>query len=130
MRIKSTLSIAESTDRVGLVLKVLTGLLITMVATILLLHAATSLEIVQDNKRPARLLAPLYGSDWHAQPSGTFTSRLSTDRSSSPLLDITTTATGLLCWRDFHPLEWQLASLHWSGRAPALPASKLARGTQ
>ena len=25
--------------------------------------------------------------------------------------------TGLLCWRDFHPLEWQLASLHWSGRA-------------
>ena len=30
------------------------------------------------------------------QPPGTFTSRLSTDRSSSPLLDITTTATGLL----------------------------------
>src|SRR4029450_13499037 len=28
------------------------------------------------------------------------------------------------------PLEWQLASLHWSGRAPGLPASKLARGTQ
>ena len=32
------------------------------------------------------------------QPPGTFTSRLSTDRSSSPLLDITTTATGLLVW--------------------------------
>src|ERR1019366_7769577 len=62
--------------------------------------------------RPARLLAPLYGSDWNVQPSGTFTSRLSTDRSPSPLLDITTTATGLLCWRDSHPLEWQLASLH------------------
>src|SRR4029077_12790395 len=62
--------------------------------------------------QPARLLAPLYGSDWNAQPSGTFTSRLSTDRSPSPLLDITTTATGLLCWRDSHPLEWQLASLH------------------
>ena len=46
------------------------------------------------------------------QPPGTFTSRLSTDRSSSPLLDITTTATGLLCWRDSRPLEWQLASLH------------------
>jgi hypothetical protein len=46
------------------------------------------------------------------QPSGTFTSRLSTDRSPSPPLDITTTATGLLCWRDSHPLEWQLASLH------------------
>ena len=28
------------------------------------------------------------------------------------LLDMTTTATGLLCWRDSHPLEWQLASLH------------------
>jgi predicted metalloprotease len=25
---------------------------------------------------------------------------------------MTTTATGLLCWRDSHPLEWQLASLH------------------
>ena len=62
--------------------------------------------------RPVRLLAPLYGSDWNAQPSGTFTSRLSTDRSPSPLLDITTTATGLLCWRDSHPLESQLASLH------------------
>src|SRR6202035_3220208 len=43
--------------------------------------------------QPARLLAPLYGSDWNAQPSRTFTSRLSTDRSPSPLLDITTTAT-------------------------------------
>ena len=46
------------------------------------------------------------------QPSGTFTSRLSTDRSPSPSLDMTTTVTGLLCWRDFHPLEWQRASLH------------------
>ena len=46
------------------------------------------------------------------QPSGTFTSRLSTDRSPSPSLDMTTTVTGLLCWRDSHPLEWQLASLH------------------
>src|SRR5712691_9360988 len=62
--------------------------------------------------RPVRLLAPLYGSDWNAQPPGAFTSRLSTDRSPSPLLDMSTTATGLLCWRDLHPLEWQLASLH------------------
>src|SRR5580700_6384232 len=46
------------------------------------------------------------------QPSGTFTSRLSTVRSPSPSLDMTTTVTGLLCWRDSHPLEWQLASLH------------------
>ena len=38
-------------------------------------------------------------------------------RSSFPLLDMTTTVTGLFCWRDFHPQEWQLASLHWSGCA-------------
>jgi Transposase DDE domain group 1 len=25
---------------------------------------------------------------------------------------MTTTGTGLLCWRDLHPQEWQLASLH------------------
>ena len=31
-----------------------------------------------------------------------------------PAVDITTTVTGLLCWWDFHPLEWQLASLHRS----------------
>ena len=63
--------------------------------------------------RPARSLAPLYGSDWVLpQPPRTFTSRLSTYRSPSTLLDITTTATELLCWRDSHPLEWQLASLH------------------
>ena len=62
--------------------------------------------------RPAKLLAPLYGSDRHARPPGAFTSRLPTDRLPSPLLDMTTTATGLLCWRDFHPLEWQLTSLH------------------
>src|SRR5712691_162275 len=66
--------------------------------------------------RPVRLLAPLYGSDWNAQPPGAFTSRLSTGQSPSPLLDITTTATGLLCWRDSHPLEWQLASLHGQSR--------------
>jgi hypothetical protein len=54
------------------------------------------------------------------QPSGTFTSRLSTDRSPSPPLDITTTATGLLCWRDSHPLEWQLASLHGQNENPPL----------
>jgi hypothetical protein len=35
-----------------------------------------------------------------------------TDRLPFPLLDITTTATGHLCWRGFHPLEWQLTSLH------------------
>src|SRR6202030_2960544 len=73
--------------------------------------------------RPAKLLAPLYGSDRHARPSRAFTSRLPTDRLPSPLLDITTTATGLLCWRDSHPLEWQLASLH--GQFHAEQASRI-----
>src|SRR3954449_1496987 len=45
-------------------------------------------------------------------PPGTFTSRLPTGWSPFPPLDMTTTASGLLCWRDFHPQEWQLASLH------------------
>src|SRR5712672_1358058 len=71
--------------------------------------------------RPAKLLAPLYGSDRHARPPGAFTSRLPTDRLPSPLLGITTAATGLLCWRDSHPLEWQLASLH-QNRTCGFPA--------
>ena len=55
---------------------------------------------------------PLCGSDWIAQPSGTFTSRLSTDQSPSPLLDNYNSSWISFCWRDLHPLEWQLASLH------------------
>src|SRR3954454_1922273 len=53
-------------------------------------------------------------TDWtrFPQPPGAFTSRLPAGRSPFPPLDMTTTATGLLCWRDFHPQEWQLASLH------------------
>jgi hypothetical protein len=43
---------------------------------------------------------------------------------------MTTTVSGLLCWRDFHPLKWQLASLHWSGRAPAPPAREAGKGRQ
>src|SRR5258708_12800667 len=55
------------------------------------------------------------------QPSGTFTSRLSTDRSPSPSLDMTTTVTGLLCWRASHPPEWHLASLHGPFRPKSAP---------
>jgi hypothetical protein len=56
---------------------------------------------------------PLDGSDWDTtQPPEAFTSRLSTGRSPFPPLDMTTTSIGLLCRRDLHPLEWQLASLH------------------
>jgi hypothetical protein len=36
----------------------------------------------------------------------------STGRSPFPSPDMTTTVFGLLCWRDAHPLEWQLASLN------------------
>src|SRR3974390_3558513 len=61
--------------------------------------------------QPAKLLAPLHGSDRYARPSGAFTSRLPTDRLPSPLLDMTKKATGLLCWRGSHPLECQLPSL-------------------
>src|SRR3954453_8480529 len=68
-------------------------------------------------------------------PPGTFTSRLPAGRSPFPSLDMTTTATGLLCWRDFHPQEWQLASLHritasgspsrgFGGRSPAMSLVK------
>src|ERR1700756_4160710 len=44
--------------------------------------------------RPARLLALLYGSDRCARPPRAFTSRLPTDRAPSPLLGMTTAATG------------------------------------
>jgi hypothetical protein len=78
--------------------------------------------------RPARLLAPLYGSDRHSsRPTGAFTSRLSTGRSPSLLLDITTTASGLLCWRGFHPQEQQLASLHLLLHRDGLPPSTFCR---
>src|SRR5258706_2049714 len=61
--------------------------------------------------RSASLLAPC--TDLTGCPaSGAFTSGLPAGWSPFPLQDITTTATGLLCWRDSHPLEWQLASLH------------------
>src|ERR1700680_2187255 len=46
--------------------------------------------------RPASLLAPLYGSDRYARPPGAFTSRLSTARSPSPLLDYNSDWTPLL----------------------------------
>src|SRR4051794_312723 len=54
------------------------------------------------------------------QPPGAFTSRLPAGRSPFPSLDMTTTASGLLCWRDFHPQEWQLASLHQTLSCPDL----------
>src|SRR3954469_22865402 len=63
---------------------------------------------------PAGMAASLAAPDLteFPRPPGAFTSRLPAGRSPFPPLDMTTTATGLLCWRDFHPQEWQLASLH------------------
>ena len=74
--------------------------------------------------RSASLLAPC--TDLTGYPaSGAFTSGRSAGWSPFSLQDITTTATGLLCWRDSHPLEWQLASLHLllhrSGLSPHSP---------
>jgi hypothetical protein len=60
-------------------------------------------SVVRTLLRPARLLAPLNGSDWITQPSGAFTSRLPAGRSPFPLLDMTTTVTGLLCWAGLAP---------------------------
>src|SRR5215210_7279648 len=63
---------------------------------------------------PAGMAASLAAPDLTGspRPPGAFTSRLPTGWSPFPSPDMTTTATGLLCWRDFHPQEWQLASLH------------------
>jgi hypothetical protein len=82
--------------------------------------------------RSASLLAPC--TDLTGYPaSGAFTSGLSAGWSPFPLQDITTTATGLLCWRDSHPLEWQLASLHLllhrDGLAPSTPSLPVSRRT-
>jgi hypothetical protein len=64
-----------------------------------------------------------------SRPSGTFTTRLPTGRLPFPLLVITTTATGLLCWWDLHPLEWQLASLH-TGPHPGRTESPVISGKE
>jgi len=63
--------------------------------------------------RPARLLAPLCRIEPVSRPQRAFTSGLSTVWSPSPSPGITTVATGRFHWRDFHPLDPQLASLHW-----------------
>ena len=67
--------------------------------------------MVRISLRPTKLLAPLHGSD-RALPSQRELLPPGFQRDKCPLLDMTTTVTGLLCWRDFHPQEWQLASLH------------------
>src|SRR6266702_5545098 len=69
---------------------------------------------------------PLDGSDRDtSRPPEASTSRLPTGRSPFPPLDMTTTSIGLLCRRDLHPLEWQLASLHQDGLSEAIPIAVL-----
>ena len=59
------------------------------------------------------LLAPLYGSDRaYTQPTGTFTLELSTCWSPFTSSGITTVVTERFHRWDFHPLDYQLASLH------------------
>ena len=59
-----------------------------------------------------RVVSLLGGSDRVSPAAETCTSGLSTRRSPFTSPDRTTVALGHLHWRDFHPLERQLASLH------------------
>lgn len=62
--------------------------------------------------QPVDLLAPLVGADQAStQPTGTFTSGLSTVWSPAPPPDITTETTGQFSLAGLSPLERQLASL-------------------
>src|SRR3954447_23829151 len=62
--------------------------------------------------RPVRLLAPLAGSDRVSPATGGFYIQASEGLVALPAAGYDYNSTGLLCWRDFHPQEWQLASLH------------------
>src|SRR3954464_4597801 len=62
--------------------------------------------------RPVRLLAPLDGSDRVSPATGGFYIQASDGAVTLPVAGYDYNSTGLLCWRDFHPQEWQLASLH------------------
>src|SRR3954449_10540857 len=62
--------------------------------------------------RPVRLLAPLDGSDRVSPATGGFYIQASGGSVALPAAGYDYNSTGLLCWRDFHPQEWQLASLH------------------
>src|SRR5713101_8480375 len=63
-----------------------------------------------------QVAGPQYGPDRSPGQRGLLLPGFQRVGRPSRLLDMTTTASGLLCWRDFHPQEWQLASPHWSAR--------------
>src|SRR3954451_8335104 len=55
---------------------------------------------------------PLDGSDRVSPATGGFYIQSSDGSVTLPVAGYDYNSTGLLCWRDFHPQEWQLASLH------------------
>src|SRR3954469_15935394 len=61
---------------------------------------------------------PLDGSDRVSPATGGFYIQASDGSVSLTVAGYDYNSTGLLCWRDFHPQEWQLASLHRIQRAP------------
>ena len=63
--------------------------------------------------RPAKLLAPLRGSDWDAPALGGFYYQAFNGSVSLSVAGYNYNSGWIsFCWRDLHPLEWQLASLH------------------
>ena len=74
--------------------------------------------------RPARLLAPLHGSDWDTPALGDFYFQAFDGSVSLPVAGYDYNSGWIsFCWRDLHPLEWQLASLHGHFRQISRPAS-------
>jgi hypothetical protein len=65
---------------------------------------ASSYTATPEGHPPSLLQHDARASSWH--------NYIQASNEIGPLLDMTTTVTGLLCWRDSHPLERQLASLH------------------
>src|SRR3954453_12352523 len=62
--------------------------------------------------RPVRLLAPWTDRTKFPWPTGDFYIQASDGSVALPAAGYDYNSAGLLCWRDFHPQEWQLASLH------------------
>ena len=59
------------------------------------------------------MLAPLHGSDWDAPALGDFYFQAFDGSVSLPVAGYNYNSGWIsFCWRDLHPLEWQLASLH------------------
>jgi hypothetical protein len=60
--------------------------------------------------RPAKLLAPLHGSDWDAPALGDFYNQAFNGSVSLHVAGYDYNSGWIsFCWRDSHPLEWQLA---------------------